>query len=635
MSAYGYAGQILRIDLTAKSMERSELPDELKREYIGGEGINTLLFHEIASPGSDPLSPDNPLLIGAGPLVGTAVPASSKTILTTKSPQSRTILCSPTGELGNMLKYAGYDHLIITGKSDRPVYICIEDQGVSILEAGDLWGKDIFESTDILRRRHGRSSVAAIGPAGENLVTFALVLINKQATWGRGGAGAVFGSKNLKAIVVRGSRGIEVADPKAFMQLAQECLADFRSGPFIDQWTRYGLLMAWEAWMATGKLTIDNWGGPYPAKEATDLWGPRAYESYLRKGSYSCPSCPLGCKGNLEIKEGKFAGTGFLSSNPFAISEGFGSRLRTGDYLFSAKCYEVCNRLGMDLGSFSAKVEFLHFLYEKGVVGKDAYQGAEPGLGFDRTMDMLHKIAYRIGVGDVLAGTWQETVDRLGRDAAQYAVQIKGVDPTMDLRGYLCTENVGQLTSSRGGHAMSALSITIVPGRSREALVRYGKRIGVPDSVSDRVFAGEHGFHPSRFLKWVEDHNTLLLSLGLCNRSPLARVFSLDRCRELYRAATGIDMAAGELLANGGEKSINAERLFNLGEGFARKDDLPPGRWLTEGITVGGREYPPLTLDQAESLLDDYYHERGWSGNGVPEAALISRLGLESMFKDI
>jgi len=624
----GYAGKILEIDLTERTVQKSTLPDSLKVDCIGGQGINTYLFEKISSPGTDPLAPDNPVVIGAGPLVGTLAPASSKTVLTTKSPQSGTILSSPAGELGNMLKYAGYDHLVITGKSDRPVYIFVDDEAVGILDAGDLWGKDIFDTTDILKGRHGACSVAAIGPAGENLVAFALVLLNKQATWGRGGAGAVFGSKNLKAVVARGSKGLRVAAPREFLALVNRCLAEFKSGPFIDQWTRYGLLMAWEAWMATGKLTRNNWGEPYPVEEATSLWGPRTYEKELRKGSYGCPSCPLACKGNLEIKEGPHAGTAFLSSNPFAISEGFGSRLGTGGYAFAAKCYEVCNRLGMDLGTFSAKMEYLYFLYEGGLVGREAYQGAEPGLGFEKTMDMLYKVAYRQGVGDILAGTWRETAGHLGDGSGKHAVHIKGVDPTMDIRGYQCTENIGQLTSSRGGQAMSALSITIVPGRSRDALRRYGGRIGVPESAYERVFTGENGFHPSRFLKWVEDHNTLLLSLGLCNRSPLARVFSLERCLELFKAATGIDLTAEKLLENGGEKVICAERLYNAKEGFSRADDMPPERWLNEGLSLGGRRYPPFSRELAASLLDDYYEERGWSREGIPEKGLLARLKL-------
>lgn len=624
MSSCGYAGQILEVDLTARTVKKSELPGELKREYIGGQGINLPLFQSRIAPGTDPLSPANPVVIGAGPLVGTIVPASSKTVLTTRSPQTGTILSSPTGEFGGMLKYAGYDHLVITGRSDKPVYLNIDDGEVSLLDAGELWGKDIFDTTDVLWGRHGKAcSVAAIGPAGENKVTFALVLINKQATWGRGGAGAVFGAKNLKAVVVKGTGGIGVADPKAFMRLADECRAEFKNGPFIDQWTRYGLLMAWEAWMTTGKLTVDNWGGPYPAGEATDLWGPGAYERELRKGSYSCPSCPLGCKGQLEVREGEFAGLSMISSNPFAISEGFGSRLRTGSYAYSARCYELCNRLGMDLGSFSAKVEFLYFLYEKGLIRRDDCRGWEPGLGFAKTLDMLYRVARREGVGDLLAGTWRETTNLLGEQAQQYAVEIKGLDPTMDIRGYQCTENIGQLTSSRGGHAMSALSITIVPGRPPGALRRYGERIGVPAGAADRVFSGENGFHPSRMLKWVEDHNTLLLSLGLCNRSPLARVYGLDRCFELYQAATGLEITAEKLLQSGGERVVSAERLFNTGEGFTRKDDLPPRRWLTEGITVGGVHYPPFSESLANSLLDDYYDERGWSREGVPEVAEV------------
>lgn len=631
----GYAGKILEINLTDKIVRKTELSEKLKKEFIGGQGINSYLFHSLASPKVNALSPDNPVIIGAGPLVGTAAPSSPKTILTTKSPQSQTILSSPTGELGHMLKYAGYDHLVITGKAANPVYITIMDDAVDIVDAQTLWGKDIFDTTDELHRRHGNCSVAAIGPAGENLVTFSLLLINKVATWGRGGAGAVFGSKNLKALVVKGTKGLNVAQPKELLQLVNSWVAEIKKSPNIEQWTRYGLIMAWEAWMATGKLTIDNWGGGYPIQEATEYWGPQAYEKEIREGSLSCPSCFVGCKGKLKLREGELAGLKFLSSNPFAISEGFGSRLKTGKYSFSGKAYELCNRLGMDLGSFSSKMEFVYFLYEKGVIDKKVLQGWDPGLGFTKVIDMLYMVAHRKGIGDVLARTWSETVELLGKETEEYAVHIKGVDPTMDIRGYKCTENIGQLTSNRGGHAMGAQSITIVPGRKADALRRYGKKIGVPDSISDRVFEGENYFHPSRLLKWVEDYNTLFHSLGICNRAPVANLYALGVCREFYTAVTGISISEKELIVNGGEKINNAERLFNLEAGFGRKDDMPPKRFMTEPLIIAGREYPPFSEFLANSLLDDYYDERGWTKDGIPERELLTRLGLQEMYEKI
>ena len=624
----GYAGKILEINLTNKTIIKSELPEQLKKKFIGGQGINSYFFHNLASAKVDAFSPDNPVIIGAGPLVGTIAPSAPKTILTTKSPQTQTILATPSGELGYMLKYAGYDHVIITGKADKPVYINIADDEVSILDAETLWGRDIFDATDELHRRHGKCSVAAIGPAGENLVTFSLVLINKQATWGRGGAGAVFGSKNLKALVVKGTKGLRVAHPKELLQLTNDWVTEIKKAPNIEQWTRYGLIMAWEAWMATGKLTVDNWGGAYPIGEATEFWGPDAYDKEIRDGALSCPSCFVGCKGKLKIREGEFNGLQILSSNPFAISEGFGSRLKTGKYSYSGKAYEVCNRLGMDLGTFSSKMEFTHFLYEKGIISKAALQGWEPGLGFTKTIDMLYTIAYRKGIGDILARTWSETAEFLGKETEEYAVHMKGLDPTMDIRGYKCTENIGQLTSNRGGHAMGAQSITIVPGRKANTLRRYGKKIGVPDSITDKVFDGENYFHPSRLLKWVEDYNTLFLSLGICNRAPVANLYPLDVCRDFYTAVTGISISEKELIVNGGEKINNLERLFNMEAGFGRKDDMPPKRYMSEPLEVAGIKYPPFSESLANSLLDDYYDERGWTKDGVPPQQLINDLGL-------
>lgn len=619
---FGQMGKILFVDLSGGRVSGEALPGDLIDQFGGGIGINVRLIYGGFTPGASPTGPENMIVIGTGVLTNTGIPSTPKAVLTTKGALTGSLLSSPSGEFGNMLKRAGYDHLVITGSSERPVYIEISESGARILPAGDIWGKDIYQTTDDLVKRHGKCSVAAIGPAGENLVKFANVLVNKHATWCRGGIGAVWGSKNLKAVVASGSLQPRVHSPERLKEAVRKWHETFSASPFIEPWRKLGIYIAWKSWVETGKLTVKNWTELYPSGLATRLYGPEAYLREIRRGSYSCPSCPLGCKGIIGAGGPESGEPAIHSTDPFAGSAAFGIRCDVGSLDRVVRCTEMSNRLGLDYATFSMRLEYLVDLYQKGILKDGDCGGYRPGTGYEPAIELMRLIAFNEGIGRRLAGTWKEVVEDIGGGVEELAVQIKGMDPSSDIRGHLCTETLGLLTGAGGGHNMRALGATIVPGRPADSLRRFGRRIGVPEERMEAVFSGPMNYNPARLLKWVEDYNTVLLILGCCNREPLARAFDLESCAGFYRAVTGRDLGGGDLLAMG-QRTWDLERLFNFREGFTREDDLPPKKWATESRKWhGDAVLPPFTNQQAAALLEEYYRERDWDPSlGAPAAA--------------
>ncbi len=629
----GFTGKILFVDLGDGNFREESLTEEEIRKYLGGAGLNARMAYDLIPAETDPLSPENVFIIGAGPLVGTSAPGAIKTIATTKGPLGGTIISSSTGHFGHGLKAAGYDHLVIQGKSEKPVYLKIFKDSVELIDASHLWGKDIYETTDALEEELGRCTVAAIGPAGENMVVFALVLVDKQATWNVGGYGAVLGSKNLKAIVTHRKGRASVADPERFSTLTSECMERFNAYPFRDQWRHFGVLVAWDAFLHKGFPT-DNFSRVYPMDEASETFGRDAYLSQIHKGPFSCPGCPFGCKAKLEVKDGEFKGLKLRASAPIAAIEYLGMRSRFDNLSQVARGLELCNRYGMDTCMVSALQEYLVDLYEHGLIDEKDCMDTIPRKGFGPTTELIEKVAHREGIGDVLAQGWKATIQKIGKGRGEQAVHIKGLGPSADLRTYLSTESFGSLTSHKGSHALRAMSITFVPGRSPHALRRYGASIGIPEERMEEVFTGPEGYNIPRFLKWVEDYNTVLMALGLCNRDAFLRVYDMPMITDLFRAATGMKMSVEEIL-EAGERTWNLERAFNAREGFGREHDEPPVKWTEKTLEFYGANVRPLDKLRIDSMLDEYYEERGWdAASGKPTMDKLKSLGIGEAGED-
>jgi aldehyde:ferredoxin oxidoreductase len=277
-------------------------------------------------------------------------------------------------------------------------------------------------------------------------------------------------------------------------------------------------------------------------------------------------------------------------------------------------------------------MDLLCDLYEKGLISSKETQGWVPRKGFEATMELMEMVAYRKGVGDLLAGTWEDITERLAKGNKKHVVHIKGTEPANDLRTHICTENFGQLVCARGGHNMNALSITIVPHRKLKGLRKFAKSIGVPEDQVEKVIPSEvEQEYVPKLTKWVEDYNVMLLNLGLCNRPPYQKILDPDGCAELFEAATGIKITSEEILRTG-ERAQNLERQFNCREGFGRKEDQPPEKWITKPTWVDGRRIEPLSQKVANDMLDHYYEERGWDETtGVPKEETLKDLGLSDL----
>lgn len=634
MSGRGYAGKLLFVDLSSGRISAEPLTEDLRWNFIGGVGINAKLAYDIIPAGADPLSPENAILIGAGPLVGTLAPGVPKTEITTRSPLTGRLITSSTGQFGPALKYAGYDGIVITGASASPVYLRIFDDQVELCDASSLWGKDVYEVSNELYNLYKPKicTIAAIGPAGENLVKLSLVLTDKLSTWGKGGMGAVLGSKKLKAIVVHGSKGVGVADRERFRELVDAAYNSFRSDPNREMWTTLGTMVSWEMYAQTGVAKGT------PEHDPIKLFGPKAYLEQVKAQSLSCPTCPTGCKARLKVKEGPFRGLDTGTSCNLGGAMSFGTTCMVEDYNRVAKCHDTANRLGMESGYVAGMMSFLKELWKRGVISGEDTDGVVPEMGYEKTAHLMEMIAYRRGMGDILADGWDEAARELGPEAEKCREYMrgKGIEPGFDARANLGTEALSPLTTPKGAHWTMGLSVTVVPGRKPEQLARYAQKIGATaDAVERMVNPGApgrySGLHSGRLLKYVEDFNAVLYSFGICNRPPILRLYGLEECAQFLSAAAGMDIDPA-VLPEVGERVVNSLIMFNVREGFDRESFRYPNMWLTEEMKVGDRETPHLTQGEVDRVLDGYYEERGWDvATGRPTREKLASLGLGYM----
>jgi aldehyde:ferredoxin oxidoreductase len=631
----GYAGKGLHIDLTTKTLEKIPLDTELAQRFIGGFGLNNKLAFDLIPQGIDPLSPQNVIIIGSGVLGGTAAPGSSKVMATTKLPINNAIGTAFGGSFSYMLKYAGYDYLVITGKAAEPVYLKIIDDDIELCAAGPLWGKDIHQTTDELRAKYGpASNVIAIGPAGENLVKFAFTLINKYATLGRGGLGAVFGAKNLKAIVVKGTQGVEVADQKNFMKLVDSLVDTMMKIPFRNDWIKLGIYLGWPTWTKVGFIG-KNWTELYPEEKANKLYGPQEYQKVF-KATIACPSCPLGDKAVLELKEGEFAGLVSPVSHGLGCVLSWGIRGDVGSMSRAVKCHDLCNRYGIDDLTATALMDFAVDLYQEGIISKKDTDGLELKRDFDTSLALIEKINSREGIGDILAEGFREAVQRFGQEAAKYAIEVKGLDIIMDPRGHL--EGMGaisQCVNPRGTYGIAGNSPAFRPGTAPDKIAKYCQKLGASEETVRRICSPPGEFNLGRLTKYAEDWYSVCCCLGICARQSVIQCYDIETAAQLYTYATGIEINAPELM-QAGERSWNILKLANVREGFTRKDDRLPDKFLEPLKTQKGEVYlmdyqrtKVLAREDLEKLLDDYYEERGWEiERGIPTKKKLEELGL-------
>ena len=629
MNLKGYTGNILDIDLSDNKFKiQTEKFEDLKK-YIGGMGMNCFLAAEHLKPQLDPFSPENPIIIGTGPLVGTIMPGSSRTTGLTKFPASEAIANVCGGmSFGFQLKQAGYDHLIIYGKLEKPSYLLIVNDQVELVEANGLWGKDIIFTTDFMWKKYKDSGVIAIGQAGENKVYGALTLIDKTSTFGRGGLGAVMGSKNLKAIVVIGTKGIEIANPKEFILKYQQFNERIKNYPHRKSWIELGMLRS----LPVGMI-LSAKGEKKKAKQCND----RNYLKMIKKRRFACPTCPMADKDILEVREGEFNGLiNYTSSviNPFLML--------TSDCLKSyseaIKIYDIISRYGLDSLTMTSLVDLLSKLIKRGEI-------SEKDLGFEWKEDfssfkrLIELIVHKEGIGNLIAKGWIN-INELNENLEREKLTVKGLDVVFEPRFLkLGTMEFEQVVNPKGAHVASGGSPTYVgAGGGLEKMKSHFNRMGIPKNAQNRIFKPpkeEMFINVGRLTRYSEDWYSVLTSLGLCARAQMNRFYSLDLVTEFYNLITGFNMTKEELIL-AAERSWNLLKILNVNEGFSRKDDKFPKNWF-KPLKFGDNNLElydfygnvQITPTIANQLLDDYYDERSWDKiTGIPLKSKLEELGL-------
>lgn len=643
MLEYGYAGTILHIDLTTGKTRKEELSLKMARDFIGGWGINAALAYDLIKPGTPALSPEMPVILGAGLLNGTLAPSTPKSFLTTKDPAAGTIATAVgSGYFGSMMKWAGYDHIIIQGKAEKPVYLKIIDDDVEIKDASHLWGKDINDATDTLRSTiKGNSSVLCIGPAGENQAKIAMALIDKCSTLGRSNGGNL-GSKNLKAILIQGNKGIKLHNEKKFLEVVEKLKESALKDPLRDKWIESGLYFVFSTWLKAGFFIHENQTRIYPVEKGEKIFGMQHFLK-SRESLLGCPSCLTPDKYVCRIGEAESGRPCFLSTSLDPVML-FGFKCGIEDFEQALQLHDIANRLGLDELTFGTIFDFCHDLLQRGIITSKDTQGEELKKDFQTIKKLLEITAQRKGFGEVLAQGWIGALKRLnkGREVEEEAYHIKGTEPDFDARVSLGVETFGAVTNPRGAHDMPVGGLTIAKGRNVDFFKKVTARMGFTPRLQERIFT-DTGFDLGKLTANYENWGILLNCLGICFRMQSSRLYDMQSCVELYSSATGIE-ATGQTLTQACDRAFNIYRAANMREGFSRKDDRFPARWFQplkkeDGSEVRLQDYfgtKIITREEAEKILDSYYGEKGWDiPTGKPSRKKLDELGLSKVANNL
>lgn len=637
-----FHNKILFIDLSTLKVESEIVDPDLYDEFIGGAAIGLKIACDFIKPNNDPFSPDNPLIISAGALSGTLAPGTPKISAITKHPaiaseDGKHFIGSSVagGRFGHMMRNAGYDQIVITGKAEKPVYIKLVDESVEICNASEYWGrKDIYETIDSLSKElENEYSVLSIGKAAENLVRYAMAIVDKTSTLGRSGVGSVLGSKNLKAIAIRGTKGVKVARPREFMNAVYNVHRSIMEWPNREKWQRQGM----GAGMATFLYTM--YPGKWTRKRWSELYGERIVAKTIEK-VIACKSCPIGCRPKWRIKDGEFAGLTDFSS-PYAKGAIAGALLDIEDYRMVYNLEAMATQAGLDFFTISKLVDFVTTLYGEGILKKEDTGGMKLERRYDTYAKLIEVTIKREGIGDMLADGWYALYKRLNLNPQDYWFGgiCKGVDFIYDARPSKFHPLMMTFFTNPRPHHGGSHTLTNIPQRSLEEIRSQVEKWGIPQNAIERIFtpAPYTGrFNIGRYTKHMEDGMIMNNSLGACSMYSMFGLLTPEDLARFYSALYGIDVTAGQLMS-AGEKGFNIKKLLNVREGFSKEDDKVPELWLRPLETPDGNEVTTdyyrqkiLTKDDFERLLDDYYNERGWDKEtGIPTKEKLQEIGLK------
>lgn len=625
---YGYAGNILRIDLTKREITKQAFPLEWGAKFLGGSGVNDWILWNDVGPNVDPLSPNNELIFGVGPLAGAGLPLGSKVRVTTKSPLTGIFGDSNAGGYWACeLKYAGYDHLVIRGKSEKPVYILIDNDSVEIRDATHIWGCDVHESDEAIKKDVGKNfRVACIGPAGENLVKFASIMFDKHRAAAKTGVGCVMGSKRLKAVAVRGSKRIHVANPEKVKEIAEDLRLSLTSTG-VRNWAKYGTTSLCILYNEIGCHSVRNYQDTV-APEISDF--PDDFINNYATGNVSCSyGCVIACVHPWQIKEGKYAEeTG--GKVDYIVICSLGIHLGVYDVDEILHLQNVANQLGLDATETGTLIGLLMELKQKGMLSREVSEGLSYNWGNAETIEeTMKKIAFRKGVGNILAEGTLFTAKKL--NAEKYVCHSKGLTEVEDVRGFPHWA-LAYAISTRGADHLKAHCQIDKQQRVDTSLKLFGAPdVGYPTSLNLKA----------KSVKYNEDFNAVINSLGICHFPALSlmlknpkRALYMSDYAKIFSAVTGIEMSPKEF-ARCGERIVCLEKAYNARLGISRKDDYLHGKWMYEPCPSGLGKGMKCE-DYMEKLLNEYYEERNFDlKTGLPTVEKLTELGLEDVAKDL
>ena len=605
-----YNGKLIRLNLTTGQSQVEEIPEQWLKDYVGGRGLGVKYLYEELKPGVEPLSAENKVIMMMGPLGATTAMSVSRMALVTKSPLTGTIAKSVMGgSFGAFLKFAGYDGIIVEGESKKPVYLHIDKEGIHLLDAADLWGLDTQQTHQKLREKHGKSTqVACIGPAGENLVRYA-VLISDLRVGGRTGVGTVLGAKKIKGFAVNSSGPLSLHDPDSFKKLTKELIEGLKTSPGRIKMSDFGTSYLTLGFEKVGIFPVKNFQEGH--LEGVEKIGDEALAKIKVKND-GCYGCMAKCGQVRKISGGTYDGA--VSEGPdYETIWSLAGNLASTDIGALIAADSLCDKLGMDTVSAGNTIGFAYELYQRGIITKKDTDGLELKWGDPApVMTLLEKISRRQGFGNILAEGTKRAAAQIGKGAEDYAIHIKGLElPAYEpraVKGYgliLATSNIG------ASHMY---------GRPRDELAGKKDKLTEVDKGQDAASA--------EILQATQD------AIIQCAFSPVTG-FNAQQRSELLVMATGFEeFADPAYLDKVGERTLCLERCFNVREGFDRKDDTLPKRMRTEPLKDAG----PATgqvYKNLDGLLDEYYDVLGYTRRGIPSEAKLKELGLGSVVADM
>lgn len=617
---FGLIGKILRVDLTKGKISEEAIAEEMARKFLGGRGLASKYLFDEVKPGVDPLGPKNKLIFMAGLLTGTSSPSAGRYSIVTKSPLTNIWAQSNSGgRWGVDLKRSGFDGVILEGVSEKPVYLVIDDGKAELRDASDLWGKNVIETSDLLKERLDQKfNVASIGIAGENLVKYAAIMNDLHRAAGRCGVGAVMGSKKLKAIAVRGSKKIQIDDQKAFTEVAKKQFELLDESILAAGLRGYGTNLVLDMVNVCGGLPTRNWQTG-TCSFAEDVNGEALSEKVLIKPT-GCFACPIECGRSSEIREGPYAG--HKGEGPEYETVGvFGPMCDVSDFEAITMAGYLCNDYGLDTISCGSTIAFAMECFEKGILTKENAGGIKIEFGDAEAMlQLVHAIAKREGVGDLLAEGTRIMAQKLGRDSEKFAMNVKGLElACYDSRAAKIT-GLAFATANRGGDHVTAY----VQGPTFLA----SPFLVVDESEIEDPLEENPG--EAKVVKEMEDALTVFDAAGCCKFMGLT--LDAKEWSGIIRALTGWEFGVEEFRKTG-ERIYNLERAFNMREGQTRADDTLPRRLLEDPLPEG-----PAAghVNNVEIFLDPYYEFRNWDkATGRPTPEKLRELGLEEVITQV